>query len=393
MTSSFYPPYHVGGACVHVKNLSEELARMGHEVHVFYSLDAYHAKKASYRGNRVHEAQGAGVHTHAVETLFHASAYLTYILGNFSPIVKHFESLIRETKPDVVHHHNISLLGHRILRKTASYVNIYTAHDYWLLCPMSNLIQRNSNVCENVSCKFCGITRGRPPQLWRYGSAFQDSLRQIDFVIAPCEYMKDRISRKLEFIRQTVIPNFVSDPPESIQSRGFSDRFYLYAGRLEKHKGILDLLDAWKMVNAKLVIVGDGPLMNHVREMIKREPFAGKVAFLGYVNRASLWSLLRDAEALIVPSLWPENNPLTALEAISVGTPVIVSNMGGLPEIAEKVDRSLVYSNHTELVRILSNYNKARYDGERVRNVYRRNYSVSAFMRKYEGLVGSSLAS
>lgn len=45
MTSSFYPPNHVGGACLQAKYLAEELARAGHEVHVFYSLDAFSAKR------------------------------------------------------------------------------------------------------------------------------------------------------------------------------------------------------------------------------------------------------------------------------------------------------------------------------------------------------------
>jgi glycosyltransferase involved in cell wall biosynthesis len=130
MTSSFYPPNHVGGACLQTKYLSEELAKAGHEVHVFYSLDASSAKKKWQAQN---EQQGL-VHIHTVKTPFNTTAYAAYLLGCSSPITKKFQKLVKEIKPDVVHHHNISLLGFPILKKTGDYLNIYTAHDYWLMC-------------------------------------------------------------------------------------------------------------------------------------------------------------------------------------------------------------------------------------------------------------------
>jgi glycosyltransferase involved in cell wall biosynthesis len=390
MTSSFYPPYHVGGACIHVKNLSEELARMGHEVHVFHSLDAYDVKKKSYQAAKEQGTQQTSVCTHVVKTPFHLSAYLSYALGNYNPTVRQFERLIKDVGPDVVHHHNISLLGHRILRKNANYLNLYTAHDYWLICQQNDLIRQDSHVCETASCLFCALAHGRPPQFWRYGSGFRDSISQIDFLIAPSNYLKRRISEKIGFIKQVVIPNFVPEPPACIPLGLLFRGFFLYAGRLETYKGILELLDVFRTIDAKLVVAGDGPLRDRVKAFISRHGLDGKVTFVGHVDHASLMPLLMNANAVIVPSTCAENSPLVALEALSVGTPVIASNRGGLPEIVEKVDRLLIYEDRTRLVQILSNFDRTTYSSDAIKRVYERYYSVTAFMREYLTLIDQS---
>jgi glycosyltransferase involved in cell wall biosynthesis len=391
MTSSFYPPYHVGGACIAVKNLAEELARMGHEVHVFHSLDAYYVKKKNYPAvTKGQSIQQTGVRSHIVKTPFHVSAYLSYALGSYHPTVRQFERLIKDVRPDVVHHHNISLLGHQILRKPADYLNLYTAHDYWLICQQNDLVRQESRVCETASCVLCALAHGRPPQLWRYGSGFRDSISQIDSLIAPSNYLKSRISEKIGFIKQVVIPNFVPEPSPHVPLRSQFHGFFLYAGRLEKYKGILELLDACRTIDVKLIVAGDGPLKDRVSIFISRHELNSKVIFLGHVGHTSLMPLLANADALIVPSTCAENSPLIALEALSVGTPVIASDRGGLPEIVEKVDRSLIYDSPTRLAQILSNFDRATYSSDAIRMVYERYYSAPAFMQKYLALVDRS---
>jgi glycosyltransferase involved in cell wall biosynthesis len=389
-TSSFYPPYHVGGDAVHVKYLAEELSKRGHDVHVLHSLDAYDVKKKSYRATKEQATDQGLVRTHVVKTPFQLSAYLSYALGSYYPTVRQFERLIKDVGPDVVHHHNISLLGHRILRKLSNYLNLYTAHDYWLICQQNNLIRRDSTVCETASCLTCGLSYGRPPQFWRYGSSFRDSISQIDSLIAPSNYLKSRISEKIGYVKQVVIPNFVPGPPAHIPLRSSSSRFFLYAGRLEKYKGVLELLDVYRAIDAKLVIIGDGPLKESVNASVNEDELNKKVTFLGHVDRTTLWSLLSSTEALIVPSKWAENNPLIALEALSVGTPVIASNQGGLPEIVQKVDKSLIYDNRARLAEILSGFDRTRYSSDAIRMVYRRYYSPQAFMEQYLALIDRS---
>jgi len=74
--------------------------------------------------------------------------------------------------------------------------------------------------------------------------------------------------------------------------------------------------------------VGKGSLENYVQDFVAKHSLQDYVLFLGSVDNKKLYSLYANALAVIIPSIWPENAPLVALEAISVGTPVIASNMG-----------------------------------------------------------------
>jgi len=371
---------------MHVRYLAKELVKRRHEVHILHSLDAYRIRRKRSRDR----SQLDGVHIHAVQTYFNLSSYAAYVLGNSSSVIKKFGRLVEEIKPDVVHHHNISLLGYGILRKWGDYLNLYTSHDYWLICQQNNLLKNGSEICERRSCFLCALRCGRPPQFWRHRKEFKEAVRDIDILITPSNYTKNSISRDLD-LRTATIPNFVPEPADNGESSGFSN-FFLYAGVLEKHKGVLNLINIYKeisgKVDAKLVIAGDGVLKHEIEEFVKRSELEGKVILLGWVNRDSLCRLLRDATALIVPSICPENCPLTALEALSVGTPVITSSIGGLTEIIERIDEGLLYESQDELKCVLMNFNRKRYASPRaIKDIYQKYYSPTAYLEKYLQLV------
>jgi glycosyltransferase involved in cell wall biosynthesis len=99
--------------------------------------------------------------------------------------------------------------------------------------------------------------------------------------------------------------------------------------------------------------------------------------------------LYANTLALILPSVWAENAPLVALEALSVGSPVLASNKGGLPEILEKVNKELVFDNMERLKEKLLNFSRNRFPPSRMRNVYESNFSPEAYIKKYIEIVQS----
>ena len=380
-STTFYPPYHIGGDAIHVKYLAEELMRRGHEVHVLYSLDAYKVK----RKGLPEKAEPNGVYTYAIKTRFNLSSYAAYILGNSSLITKKFKGLVKEIKPDVVHHHNISLLGHGLLRKQGSYLNLFTAHDYWLMCQQNNLLRKGSEICEGGSCFFCALKCGRSPQIWRSFTSFKTAIKSIDLVISPSEYLRKRLTQEID-VKSVTIPNFVPPPPENISSADYSN-YFLFVGTLEKHKGILNLLNLFKElrndINAKLIIAGAGSLKYYIQDFIEKNSLNDLISFVGFVDDKTLYSLYANALAVIIPSIWPENAPLVALEALSVGTPVIASNNGGLPEIVSKIDRKLIFSNQTELENLLVGNSRIHFSRERLKEIYERDFSPKAYVTRY----------
>jgi glycosyltransferase involved in cell wall biosynthesis len=129
MTTTFYPPLHIGGDAVHVMYLAEELAKRGHEVHVMHSVDAYSMKRGKVGAEPAMERNG--VHLHPLRSGWgRTSIYKGYLTGRSGFVDGRFRGLLNDLKPDVVHHHNISLLGASLLEKTGKNRQLYTAHDY-----------------------------------------------------------------------------------------------------------------------------------------------------------------------------------------------------------------------------------------------------------------------
>ncbi len=386
MTSTFYPPYHIGGDAVHVKYLAEELVKRGHEVHVLHSIDAYNVK----RKKLTEPTETNGVYIHSVKTHLNYTSYASYILGNSPYANKQFENIVKEIKPDVVHHHNISLLGYNLLKKRGNYRNFYTAHDYWLICQQNNLLKNRSQICHReASCFLCALKCKNTPQIWRRFGRFESAIKDVDVMLAPSAYVTGVLSQSLG-IEVITLPNFVPKPPDFLKPLGMSN-FFLYTGVWERHKGVQDLLEIYKEkvreIDATLVVVGTGSLNCKIREFVKKNNLLERVVILGKVDHCRLYQLLRAANALVIPSIWPENCPLIALEALSTGTPVIASKKGGLPEIIKKVDSSLIYKSKDELKQILINFKSSNYSRFKIKKVFGDNYSPKVFLNKYFEMV------
>lgn len=386
MTTTFYPPYHIGGDAVHVKWLAEELAKQGHEVHVMFSIDAYEMKRGRVRQVDV---EPGGVYLHPLRSIRgRLETLLVYLWGRSAYFSREFERLLQEVSPDVVHHHNISLLGYNLLRKRGSYLNLYTAHDYWLACQRNDLFRDGQLCVGNRSCSLCVIRSRRPPQFWRRQKAFTRAMRDVDMAIAPSNYACHTLSERTGMPMVT-IPNFVPHPPEDIPPSGFSD-YFLYVGVLERHKGITELVELfrqhWREIGARLLVAGTGSLEKRLRAYVKSNDLEDVVRLLGWRDHSTLYSLYRDAHALVMPSLWPENAPLVALEALSVGTPVVTSTMGGLPEIAGLQGEGFVCDlDHLKdaLIKV-RNASPAR---EQLQDIYQRHFSPDQFTSRYLELI------
>jgi glycosyltransferase involved in cell wall biosynthesis len=324
MTSTFYPPYHLGGDAVHVRYLAEELAKRGHEVHVLHSLDAFALKVKGAMPQPV----PSEVHTHPVGgTGSSLVASLTYMTGGNRAAERTLEHLVNEVRPDWIHHHNISLLGKGIL-SIGNVPKLLTSHDHWLACPCSDLEYLGREMCEHGNCNYCSLRRGRPPQLWR-GKDFRSRIDEMDLLISPSRYMADFLRERLS-LESAVLPNFVPRPDvKPAEER----RYFVFVGVLEQHKGLDMLLKGFELCNVKseLHILGRGTLGPMVEEMERRT--GGRVKGMGFLPRQEVLKEVAGAIALVSPSMCQENSPLACIEALSMGTPLIVSPHGGLPEL------------------------------------------------------------
>jgi glycosyltransferase involved in cell wall biosynthesis len=201
--------------------------------------------------------------------------------------------------------------------------------------------------------------------------------------------------RLLEEIEKEIItlPNFVPSPPTRILNKADEkpSNYFLFVGVLEPHKGIMELLKVFDEIrrdrDCGLAVVGDGSLMRSVNQFIVSRSLADRVWYEGFVDDARLYSLYKNALALIVPSVWPENAPLVALEALSVGTPVIGANNGGLPEIVGKVDGRLLFDNWEGLKKIVVEFSRTQFPSNTVRQIYESNFSPGKYVNEYMKII------
>ena len=397
LTSTFYPPYHVGGDAVHVKHLAEELTKKGHEVHVLHSIDASRLKRIAPEPT----SDPHGVHIHGIETPFRLSAYAAYLLGNSSAVYKRFRRLVQVVVPDVVHHHNISLLGYGILNRRASYLNLYTAHDYWLFCQRNNLMEFGRFPCTERHCTSCSFAVGRPPQMWRMRSEFCKAIHEIDHIIAPSKFMLNALKQEFPDIRMHHIPNFVfpmnsgAASNDANRERSCSDHpYFVYVGVLERHKGIMPFLRrfvTWSLQReVELRIVGTGSLESNIDRFVRNQKSEDRICMLGRVSSGELRRQISGAIGLVLPSVWPENSPLVALEALAAGTPPISSSLGGLPEIVGLLDRRLLFQWHEpDSLEQALDYAIERHGalGARAKCVFNTFFSSEKYLELYDRLL------
>ena len=134
-----------------------------------------------------------------------------------------------------------------------------------------------------------------------------------------------------------------------VENGGVNDIPYiLFIGNLIKGKGVIELLDAYEILNKKnidieLRFIGGGPMMNELKRRVKQKNLVKTVKFLGVVSHDELPRHIANANVLALPS-YREGVPNVILEAMACGVPVVASNVGGIPEVVNEETGVLVKS-------------------------------------------------
>jgi glycosyltransferase involved in cell wall biosynthesis len=405
MVTTFYPPFNFGGDGVFVQRLSNELARRGHTVHVVHCTDAYRLAAPSpsepYRDH-------PGVTVHGLKSRWGSlSPVLTQQTG--LPLLKRRRiKQILDTGFDVIHFHNISLVGGPGVLALGSAIKLYTMHDYWLVCPTHALFRNNKEPCAGPpGCLACTVVQKRPPQAWRYSRLLASKLRHVDALIAP-SLTSQRKHEQLGITGRIVhIPNFVSfangDSPTGPAGLDELDRpYFLFVGRLERLKGLHTVISAFKRrKDAELWIVGTGSEERRLRNMAGG---SRNVQFLGQQSGTELERLYRRAIAVVYPSAnfqvgipaakvsSGQGAPLVIMEAFSQRTPVIASRFGRIPALLEQAGGGLVYATESELQssvdRLLADGAYRDELGRRGHDTYLEAWTADAHIDRYLELIG-----
>ncbi|HTR53768.1 MAG TPA: glycosyltransferase family 4 protein [Kofleriaceae bacterium] len=271
------------------------------------------------------------------------------LVHSFEAVAK-FGLLLESERPDIVHCHNIyHQLTPSIIHvaKSRGIPVVLTLHDYKTVCP-TYLRLRHGELCSAcLDGSFINVLRNRcaggsvAKSALLYAEAMVHKMartyERADVVIAPSQFLADAVASRFDPSRVRVLPNGIDI--SRTKPSGRDGGFVVFFGRVAIEKGIRTLLRAFRAFAgcAPLKICGDGPLLSALQSS------DSGVEFLGHRSGDDLTRIVRDASVVVVPSECYENCPMSVLEAMGHGKPVVASRIGGIPELVIDGETGLLF--------------------------------------------------
>ena len=317
--------YAAGGAETSVKLIRDTLRERGHEVLVI-SSDKQLRGNVAFADITIPMITGGSVR----RLLRHAW---------YGVARREIEAAVRRFRPDVVHLHTIGEFSPAALWAVGSApaaLSVHGPEEYTLdLLPW----QLPASDYRNRSFEWSDLTLAGHLRYWYYRllqrPLFLLGVRRLRMIFAPSKFMARVLERDRGKIPVRHLYNGIELPLPAPMP---DEPLVLYVGRLESVKGVDVLLRAMQDVvraipSARLLVVGDGSERHSLQQLCEHLGLADHVMFAGWLPPAGVTSSYCAARVLAVPSVWPENLPTVAIEALAIGRPIVGSDIGGIPEL------------------------------------------------------------
>lgn len=327
LANKFY--YRRGGDCIYMLNLEQLLKEHGHEVAVF-AMD--YPENIDTPWKKYFPSNMTGLKP------------LTRPFGD-GETKRKFTQLLDDFKPDVVHLNNIHTQLSPVIAEIAHKRGVrvvWTIHDLKLVCPRYDCLQNGKKLCQECFTDKKAVLRHRcmknslAASIIAYREIMKWNRKRLendtDIFICPSQFMADKMMEggyHKEKIR--VLCNFI-DVNKCKHDDDERGDYYCYVGRVTDAKGVPTLIKAASQLPYKLKVIGDGPIEESLKNI------AGEnIEFLGYQDWEAIKEIEGHAKFTVLGSEIYENNPLSVIEAECLGTPVLGSRIGGIPELIESL--------------------------------------------------------
>lgn len=342
IVSNLYRPYSRGGAEIVARRVAQELYRRGHEIFVISSMPyegvtSLHESVTSNQVERVYRFYPLNLYhiLRDCHTPFFLRA-IWHLVDMFNPMTGNaVRRILEREKPDVVLTHNMKGLGLQGFRaiRASGIRQIHTLHDVQLSIPSGLLLAGQEDSWQNTSWL----------RTW-YERQVQRITGSPEVVISPSKFLADFYTDR-GFFKESqvrVMPNPAPDiPPRQRDHKEKKTLRLLFAGQLERHKGVMQLLDVVSSFKGRveLHIAGEGSLTNYVMRRSQRDRH---IHYHGFVSFENLVKLFDIVDVTVVPSLCYENSPTVIYESFKAGVPVIASKIGGVGELVRDGENGLL---------------------------------------------------
>ncbi len=367
-----------GGTELYLLSVMNLLEKQGHEQSVVYSDHSDKTLKTFHRRT------------------FHLPEVGTELRRPHLPA---FRKILKDENPDIIYLHNVYNTSCielcTSLKPTVRYI-----HDpslccfiHWKLFP-----PRFQELCTERLGISCFTRRCLPlsvHSLYRFVTRKKE-LRlhhNLAAFIVASEYMKNLLLQNgFSEERIEVIPYFVNTPPllKETAPAGNKKVSILYAGLMHRVKGVDLLLRALAHVKEDFhaTFAGTGPHLKDFRSLAKRLKIADKVRFSGWVSNEELMHCYKEADIVVVPSLWVEAFCIVGIEAMSAGRAVVAFNTGGISDWLKHeqngllVPRGDINALSSALERLIENPELRDTMGRQGRKRYEENYTSEQHITK-----------
>lgn len=280
--------------------------------------------------------------------------------------VRRMRGLLALIRPRVAHAHNIyhhlspSVLVELHRREVPI---VLTLHDLKLVCPAYKMHTQGA-ICE--ACRggaLRNVIRNRcikdstamSALVWLESTVHKMLdiyMRNVTRFVVPSRFFLDKFAQwGVDTSRFVHIPNSIDvDALEASDQPGDA---FVFLGRLVPEKGVATLVKAAAQARVRLRIIGTGPEETTLRQLAKN--LGAEVEFMGYLSGGELRAAICSARAVVIPSEWYENAPISVMEASALGRPIIGANIGGIPELIRPEETGFVFEsgNRDSLVEVL----------------------------------------
>lgn len=358
--TNLYPPTVEGGAELIAYSEARGLAARGLDVAVLAGTSIAEGREPGSLD--LDEMDGIPVYRVPLPSLDHSENF------HRPPIARYLRALIGAHRPEVVHIHNVMRLGADLIpvaKQTGTKV-VVTLHDHWGFCFKNTMLRNDGRICHNpqecAACEPWVSAKGERPLPIRLRRDYVAwCLEQADVLISPSEYLAGayrtagvatRIERLSYGVDLSIVAAAAKPPSQKVR--------FVCLAYIGEHKGIPVLLAAAERLAGdqslsgrwSLTIAGPGPppvrpprpgLVEKLQEDIAGGRFAGAVEYLGQVPHERAVELMSNSDVVVLASIWPENEPVTLLEAIASGTAQLASRIGGVPGLVEEERSGLLF--------------------------------------------------
>jgi glycosyltransferase involved in cell wall biosynthesis len=283
--------------------------------------------------------------------------------------------LLDKFKPDIIHIHNtFPLISNSILILKKKIPIFLTLHNLRIFCAAGNLL-RKKKVCTlcidkksiipslRYKCYQKSFFKTLPIAINIFILRFFNILnKQNIFMLAFSKFQKNLLVKAgIKDDRIFIKKNFLKNDVKYINF-DLKDNYITFVGRISNEKGVDKLIKCWNLWGDEapnLKIIGDGPLLSIFKNINTNK----NIEFLGYVERKKTIKIIAKSKMLIFPTQCYEGLPMTILEAFSVKTPVIASNLGPISEIIKNNVNGILFkynSSHSLYKHVKYNWHNHR---------------------------------